>query len=74
MAAETFRPNFYASAAVDRLGHLRRDEQWIAQRLADPATRILPVWRTHNLVIAGGTPSACPIPRPVSCRSGARIT
>jgi NAD+ diphosphatase len=58
MAAETFRPNFYASAAVDRLGHLRRDEQWIAQRLADPATRILPVWRTHNLVITGGTPGA----------------
>ena len=64
MAAETFRPNFYASAAVDRLGHLRRDDRWIAERLADPATRILPVWRTHNLVIpgsgpgTGGTPSA----------------
>jgi NAD+ diphosphatase len=58
MAAETLRPNFYASAAVDRLGHLRRDERWIAERLADPATRILPVWRTHNLVIAGGTPGA----------------
>jgi len=58
MAAETFRPNFYASAAVDRLGHLRRDERWIAERLADPATRILPVWRTHNLVISGGAPSA----------------
>ena len=56
MAAETFRPNFYASAAVDRLGHLRRDEQWIAQRLADPTTRILPVWRTHNLVIPGSSP------------------
>jgi NAD+ diphosphatase len=58
VAAETFRPNFYASAAVDRLGHLRRDEQWIAERLADPATRILPVWRTHNLVISGAAPSA----------------
>ena len=58
MAAETLRPNFYASAAVDRQGHLRRDDQWLAQRLADPATRILPVWRTHNLVIAGSTPSA----------------
>jgi NAD+ diphosphatase len=58
MAAETFRPNFYASAAVDRLGQLRRDDRWIAERLADPATRILPVWRTHSLVIAGGTPSA----------------
>ncbi len=58
MAAETFRPNFYASAAVDRLGHLRRDAQWIAERLADPATRILPVWRTHNLVVTGSAPSA----------------
>ncbi len=58
MAAETFRPNFYAGAAVDRLGHLRRDAQWIAERLADPATRILPVWRTHNLVVTGSAPSA----------------
>jgi len=58
MAAETLRPNFYAGAAVDRLGHLRRDDRWIAERLADPATRILPVWRTHNLVVAGSAPSA----------------
>ena len=58
MAAETFRPNFYASAAVDRPGKLRREERCIAERLADPATRILPVWRTHNLVITGTAPSA----------------
>ncbi len=56
MPADPFRPNFYAGAALDRLSQLRHDAQWIAERLADPATRIVPVWRTHNLVIPGSSP------------------
>jgi len=52
------RRNFYAGVTVDRMSHLRRDAEWIARRLADPATRILPVWRLQNLVIAGSAPSA----------------
>jgi NAD+ diphosphatase len=56
MPADPFRPNFYAGAALDRLAQLRRDAAWIAARLADPTTRILPVWRTHNLVIPGSSP------------------
>src|SRR5690349_6734148 len=52
------RRNFYAGVTVDRQSHLRRDAEWIARRLADPKTRILPVWRLQNLVIAGNAPSA----------------
>ncbi|MGE0120851.1 MAG: NAD(+) diphosphatase [Dongiaceae bacterium] len=56
MPADPLRPNFYAGAALDRLAQLRRDAAWIAERLADPTTRILPVWRAHNLVIPGSSP------------------
>jgi NAD+ diphosphatase len=62
MPADPYRPNYYAGAAVDRLSQLRRDAEWIAARLADPTTRLLPVWRTHNLVIAGSAPSAAWLP------------
>ncbi len=58
MPADPFRPNFYAGAALERLAQLRRDAAWIAARLADPATRILPIWRAHNLVIPGSAPRA----------------
>ncbi len=43
--------NFYAGAGLDRVDKRRRDEAWIAARLADPATRFLPVWRGRNLVV-----------------------
>ncbi len=43
-------PNFYAAGPLDR-AHLRRtDAAWLAERLADPMTRIVPVWRVRNLV------------------------
>lgn len=56
------RPNFYASGAIDRMGHQRRDPDWLAARLADPATRLVPVWRSHNLVIEGVEPTAVTLP------------
>lgn len=33
----------FAGSPLDRLDHRRRDAEWIAERLADPATRYLPV-------------------------------
>jgi NAD+ diphosphatase len=63
MPADPYRPNFYAGAALDRLAQLRRDAAWIAARLADPTTRLLPVWRTHNLVITGSSPGTGSAPR-----------
>jgi NAD+ diphosphatase len=53
-----YRPNFYAGSTLDRLARLRRDADWVAARLADPATRLVPVWRAQNLVIAGASPTA----------------
>ncbi|HWW53068.1 MAG TPA: NAD(+) diphosphatase [Acidimicrobiales bacterium] len=34
-------PNYFAAGAIDRAGHRRRDEDWLKQRLADPASRLL---------------------------------
>ncbi|MBI4183574.1 MAG: NAD(+) diphosphatase [Proteobacteria bacterium] len=48
------RPNFYAAGRLDRAARLRTDAEWVRGRLSDPATRLVPVWRDHNL-IAGGT-------------------
>jgi NAD+ diphosphatase len=59
MAADRpYRPNFYAGSSLDRLAKLRHDASWIAARLADPTTRLVPVWRAQNLVIAGASPTA----------------
>jgi NAD+ diphosphatase len=52
------RINFYCGCPLDRAGRLRQDPEWIAARLSDPRTRIVPVWRSQNLVIAGAEPHA----------------
>ena len=43
-------PNFYAAGGIDRAGHRRKDQAWLAERLADPSSRFLPIWRSQNLV------------------------
>lgn len=58
MAERRIRPNYYAGAALDRAALRRRDEAWLAARLADPATRLVPVWRSHSFVAHGDTPAA----------------
>lgn len=52
--------NYYAVAGFERAGLRRRETGWIAERIADPASRFVPVWRNQNLVveIAGGEPRA----------------
>ncbi len=49
-------PNFYASGGIDRAAHLRADEEWIKQQIEDRIARIVPIWRSQNLVQAGDTP------------------
>jgi NAD+ diphosphatase len=44
------QPNYYAAGGLDRVGHLRKDSDWLAARLADGASRFVPVWRAQNLV------------------------
>ena len=51
----------YTGLAIDRAGISRRDDAWISERLADPGSRIVPVWRDRNLIAAGpgdGAPAA----------------
>jgi NAD+ diphosphatase len=51
------KPNTYASGGIDRAAKLREDEGWVAERLADPATRVAAVWRARNLVDPVGEPT-----------------
>jgi NAD+ diphosphatase len=52
-------PNIYADVRIDRAAHLRRDAAWLADASVNPASRVLPIWRSRNLVMEGE------IPRPV---------
>ena len=42
--------NFYADCGLDRVSERRKDEAWVAARLADPATRFVPLWRSRNYI------------------------
>ena len=45
------RRNFYAADPIERASLRRRDPLWIADRLRDPATRVVPVWRGRHPVL-----------------------
>lgn len=42
--------NFYTGDQLNRVSHLRKDTEWLAERLGHATSRILPVWRERNLV------------------------
>ncbi len=44
------KPMAYVGNPLDRTGNWRRDEALVAAKLADPATRFLPVWHLQTLV------------------------
>ncbi|MXX68235.1 MAG: hypothetical protein F4Y74_04665, partial [Gemmatimonadales bacterium] len=44
------RPNPFAGGGLDRATHLRADPRWLSDRLSDPASRVVPVWRERSLV------------------------
>jgi NAD+ diphosphatase len=48
------RHNILAGPYLDRAGHLRHDPGWFEAALADPASRVIPVWNARSLVT--GTP------------------
>ncbi len=54
------RPNVYSSSPLDRIAIRREDSDWIEQRLTDPDTLFVPVWRNRNLVrgMEEGAPEA----------------
>jgi NAD+ diphosphatase len=41
--------NFFTGSSIDRVGHRRRDQQWLAEQLASPKTVLIPVWQGQNL-------------------------
>ena len=51
----------YSGAGLDRATAFRRDETWVAGLLADPQTRIVPVWRGSNLIVENSPKSPEPI-------------
>jgi NAD+ diphosphatase len=51
--------NVFAGPYLDRAGHRRADPVWLESALADPRSRVLPVWDSLNLVAdAEGATSA----------------
>lgn len=46
------RPNAYTGNPLDRASAKRADEPWITERLGDPRTLFVPVWRSKSLVTA----------------------
>jgi NAD+ diphosphatase len=53
-------PNYYAHPGFERAGLRRRELEWIRERVRDPGSVFVPVWRSQNLVIEveGGEPRA----------------
>jgi NAD+ diphosphatase len=50
--------NVFAGPYLEREGHLRADPAWLESALADPRSRVLPVWNSLNLVAGGEPPAA----------------
>jgi NAD+ diphosphatase len=48
------RPNVYSSSPLDRIAARREDPAWIVDKMADPESLFVPVWRTKNLVRSSG--------------------
>ena len=42
--------NFYDRPGFDRAGHLRREQGWLLERIADKKSQLVPIWRSRNLV------------------------
>ncbi|HLI11995.1 MAG TPA: NAD(+) diphosphatase [Alphaproteobacteria bacterium] len=56
------RPNFYAESGLDRMSQRRADAEWLAARLSDPHSRLVPVWRAQNLFRATAGADGFPAP------------
>lgn len=41
----------YTRVHLDRAANYRKDESWIAEKLADRKTQFVPVWRSRNFVV-----------------------
>ncbi len=53
MPIQASRTNAYTGSPLDRVSERRGDAEWVAARLADPASLVAPMWRGRCLVRAG---------------------
>jgi NAD+ diphosphatase len=54
--------NFYSGGRLDRLANLRSEPGWIEKLLDEPRARVVAVWQSRNLVVAGDTPRPALLP------------
>jgi NAD+ diphosphatase len=52
------KPNFYAGLELDRVAERRGDQAWIESLFRKPESRLVPVWRSRNLIVEGESPQA----------------
>jgi NAD+ diphosphatase len=50
--------NFYVTPTLDRVSLNRRNDAWLAHRMAEPESRLLLVWRGQNLILEAPPPAA----------------
>ncbi len=50
------KSNYYSGAGLDRADQRRADPSWLEERIADPSTRFLPIWRSRHLVSGTAEP------------------
>jgi NAD+ diphosphatase len=55
-------PNVFASGGIHRAAERRHDEAWLEASLADPSTRVVPIWHAQNLVDDSEEPHAILVP------------
>lgn len=48
--------NYFSAGDLDRATRLRPRDEWLAERLADPATRIVALWQSRNLLQGDSAP------------------
>ena len=48
--------NYFSAGGLDRATLLRPRDTWLRERLTDPATRIVPVWKSRNLLAGDAVP------------------
>ena len=56
--------NIFEGVPLERFGHQRKNESWVAEQLASPLARVVPVWRASSLISQ---------PRDNSAEGGAEI-
>lgn len=42
--------NIFEGVPLERFGHQRKNETWVAEQMASPLARVIPVWRASSLI------------------------